>query len=160
MSAPTPGRYGRGVTDTNKRIVVGLDGSPNSLAALHWALDYAAATGGGVVEATMAWNYPAAAVAGSPLGVGLPPANAMTEATEAALDGFLADATVPEGVTLKPVVAEGAPAAVIGEQAEGAALVVVGQRGHGGFLGLLLGSVATQVAHHAPCPVVIVPAHD
>jgi nucleotide-binding universal stress UspA family protein len=36
-------------------------------------------------------------------------------------------------------------------------MVVVGRRGHGGFLGLLIGSVAEQIAHHAKCPAVIVP---
>ena len=163
MTAPRLRRYGRGVTEQPNTsltapIVVGIDGSRNSLAALHWALDYAAATGRTQVHAVMSWNYPASAVAGSPLGVGLPPTHAMAEATESALAGVLDDIDVPDGVVLTPVVAEGAPAAVISECAADAELIVVGQRGHGGFLGLLLGSVATQVAHHAPCPVVIVPA--
>ena len=55
---------------------------------------------------------------------------------------------------------EGAAAKVLLEEAANADLLVVGRRGHGGFMGLLLGSVAQQLAHHAPCPLVIVPTES
>jgi nucleotide-binding universal stress UspA family protein len=45
---------------------------------------------------------------------------------------------------------------VLLEAAEGAAMLIVGSRGHGGFTGLLLGSVSANVAGHAPCPVLII----
>ena len=48
------------------------------------------------------------------------------------------------------------PASAILSAAKDADLVVVGARGHGGFSGLHLGSVATQIVSHAPCPVLIV----
>ena len=51
----------------------------------------------------------------------------------------------------------GDPAAALLDAARGAALVVVGSRGLGGFSSLLLGSVGHHVAHHAPCPVVVIP---
>ena len=61
------------------------------------------------------------------------------------------------GVAMEPVVRLGAPAQVLLDEAQDADLLVVGTRGLGGFRGLLLGSVGQQCAHHAPCPLVIVP---
>src|SRR6266498_3059864 len=48
-----------GHNGTNSRIVVGVDGSPSSLAALHWAVRQAGLTGG-TVQAVIAWQYPVA----------------------------------------------------------------------------------------------------
>lgn len=113
--------------------------------------------GGGEVVALMTWTYPPSAAAGFSLGGGLPAADAMAAATHEALDEVLSQFEVPEGVTLTPLVAEGAASSAMIEEGERSSIIVVGKRGHGGFLGLVLGSVADQVARHATCPVVIVP---
>ena len=55
---------------------------------------------------------------------------------------------------------DGGPAARLLAAARDADMIVVGSRGAGGFARLLMGSVSTQVSHHARCPVVIVPAED
>jgi len=55
---------------------------------------------------------------------------------------------------------DGGPACRLLAAARDADMIVVGSRGAGGFARLLMGSVNTQVSHHARCPVVIVPAED
>ena len=83
----------------------------------------------------------------------------MKESSEALLAEAVRNAAAgtPSTVSIDPVVTEGSAAQALVDASEGADLLVVGARGHGGFLGLVLGSVANQVLHHATCPVVIVP---
>ena len=69
------------------------------------------------------------------------------------LDEVLGD---DPGVVVELLVEEGSAASVLVRESENAELLVVGSRGHGGFVGLLLGSVGQQCAAHARCPVVIV----
>lgn len=144
-------------------IVVGVDGSAGSQAALRWALDDLGRRGGGRLHVVHAWEYPIAALAPSPVGTVVPPTDEMQSAAEEALDVILReaglDSALPEGVELVRVVREGAPAGVLLDVSRDvdADLVVVGARGRGGFVGLLLGSVATQVVNHARVPTVVVP---
>jgi nucleotide-binding universal stress UspA family protein len=65
-----------------------------------------------------------------------------------------------DDVTVEQRLVDAPAAAALIEAAKDAELLVVGSRGHGGFTGLLLGSVSQQVANHAPCPVVIIRASE
>lgn len=139
---------------TTNNIVVGTDGSENSVAALRWAIREAKLRGS-KVDVVYTWEYPAVI---DPLGVSmLPGADDMTASAERLLAEVLQKVD-SSGVTITSRVVRGAPATALIAAAKDADLLVIGRRGHGGFMGLLLGSVAQQVAHHAPCPVVLVPA--
>ena len=139
-------------------IVVGVDHSEGAKAALRFALEEAK-----LRQATLrvvhAWQY---AYIGSTGFEGSYPAvggdvTELRDAAERDLDATLQEAIPETGtVELERRVVENAPAAALVDESRGADLVVVGSRGHGGFAGLLLGSVSQQVAHHAACPVVIV----
>jgi nucleotide-binding universal stress UspA family protein len=110
---------------------------------------------GSKVDVVYTWEYPAVI---DPLGVSmLPGADDMTASAERLLAEVLQKVD-SSGVTITSRVVRGAPATALIAAAKDADLLVIGRRGHGGFMGLLLGSVAQQVAHHAPCPVVLVPA--
>lgn len=138
------------------RIVVGVDGSHGSQAALRWALRQAAATGSRV-EAVLAYDSGLAWI-----DVGSDYEDSWTQhAAEQArqeLDRVL-EAVAPEvhSVPVHEVVVEGAPAEALVELAKDADQLVVGTRGRGGFAGLLLGSVSQRCVERAPCPVVVVP---
>lgn len=139
------------------RVVVGVDGSASSDHALRWA-HFLAHTLRTDLEAVSAWQSPATwAAAGSGWAVipsdGWDPAADATSILESAIDRVLGEGH-PNGMVV--TVREGSAARVLLEASQGAQALVVGSRGHGGFAGLLLGSVSAACAEHAKCPVLVV----
>jgi nucleotide-binding universal stress UspA family protein len=133
-------------------IVVGVDGSPTSELALRWAVEQARRTGQ-TVAAVVAWDFP------TNYGVDylddrVDWAEDARTALKAAVEHVVAGAGSPR---VEQHVRQGHAARVLLDAADGADLLVVGSRGHGGFTGLLLGSVSQHLAAHAPCPVLVVP---
>lgn len=147
----------RPVPDTAGRpVVVGLDGSEGSRAALRFAIDEARRRGA-PLRIVVAWLVPVAVYAGAPLPPDFPE-NCENAAREVADDALLT-VGYPDDVPYEIVVRRGSPDTVLLAEAAGAALLVVGSRGMGGFRELLLGSVSQACVHHATCPVVVIP-HD
>jgi nucleotide-binding universal stress UspA family protein len=137
------------------RIVVGVDGSENSVAALRWAVGEARLRGD-TVEAFAAWSYPIVAVPGAVV-----PLEPLADQAADALQHLqIAIAKIDAGntdVAIEPVVAEGDAARLLIDASKDADLIVVGSRGHGAFAGFLLGSVTQHVTRHAHCPVAVIP---
>ncbi|HXR45373.1 MAG TPA: universal stress protein [Pseudolysinimonas sp.] len=139
------------VEETTAPIVVGVDGSESSIEALRRARTIAEAVHR-PVRAVTAWHLPAF-TGGGALAYGWDPlGDAQLVLDDALLEAY--GSASPEGVTTEVV--EGTTAAALIAASEGAFMLVVGSRGHGGFAGLLLGSVSAAVAEHATCPVLIV----
>ena len=134
-----------------RRIVVGVDGSVSSKAALGWAIRQADLTGA-MVDAVIAWHYPGEYGYPTPIA---DDANYEALATKVVTDTIAEVAGPDTPVEIRPRAVEGNPAMVLLHAAAGADLLVVGSRGHGGFVEALLGSVSQHIVHHAPCPVVV-----
>jgi nucleotide-binding universal stress UspA family protein len=135
------------------RIVVGVDGSEGSRAALAWALREGSDRGA-TVEAVMCWSVGGLSRVGHRGGLG-----SGHDAT-VLLDRLLHEAETPgtaaEGY-IRPIVVEGHPVRVLPEASVGAQLLVVGSRGYGAFVGSVLGSVSLAVASRATCAVAVIP---
>lgn len=137
---------------TAGRIIVGVDGSDPSKEALRWAAKISSATGA-PITAVMTWTV--SPVFGDtyfpenwdPKGDA---AKVLTDTVDAAFDG------IDRPANLDMVVAQGQASKVLLEEGADAEMIIVGSRGHGGFTGLLLGSVSSSVAAHATCPVLVV----
>jgi nucleotide-binding universal stress UspA family protein len=138
--------------ETEARIVVGLDGSKSSIAALEWAAGQATLTGS-TLDVLTTWEWPTSYGWSFPFPEDFDPA----EETRKSVGGILDSAKVAHpDVDLHSVILEGHAAPSLVEAARGARLLVVGSRGHSEFSGMLLGSVSEFCAHHASCPVVII----
>jgi nucleotide-binding universal stress UspA family protein len=141
-------------------VVVGVDGSAESVAALRWAARYGTATGARV-RALLAWHYPGAA-GGPPTGVAPEAIHDQTEAQmHQTLDEAIAKANEGrETAGVEKATAYGHPAQALIEASREADLLVVGKQGHGAFTGMLVGSVSIHCVTGAFCPVVVVRGTD
>ncbi|MFF0991248.1 universal stress protein [Kocuria nitroreducens] len=139
---------------TAAAIVVGVDGSPQSVEALRLAARMAP-TLGADIRAVAAWDYPPEYAGYVPLG-----SDNFDEITRKRVDEAVRAAfgdDVPAG--LSTTVVFGHPSKVLVHESEDATMLVVGRRGHGGFRGMLLGSVSAACVSHAKCPVLVIHEH-
>ena len=138
------------ITQFNK-IIVGVDGSPSSNAALEWAAQEAELRGS-TLELIHAWNYPNLGYGGY-----VAVLEDFEKDAAALLDEVVASVRKNyPSLKLVSSLIQGPTAQTIMDRAKEADMVVVGSRGRGGFSGLLLGSVGQQLVHHCPAPVVII----
>jgi len=141
-------------------IIVGVDGSDHSRLALAWALREAAQHHAPLTIMTV---RPAPVRPATRIFWAVPDYPEDSQALELARKAVeeFADKVANEiGETVPEItvsVSEGDPAEELIKASRDADLLVVGSRGSGGFAKLLVGSVSSQVTHHAACPVVIVP---
>ena len=125
-------------------VLVGVDGSESAQAALAWAMDYAEA----VQSPLTVMQTVEPSVGGH---------DELRGCLVELVDKVQADRGTPTGVKTRVRVLEGNPAQVLVEQSRHAGVTVVGRRGGGGFRRLLVGSVASALAHHGQSTVVLTP---
>ncbi len=141
---------------SSDRVVVGVDGSEHSRAALQFAFEHVNKVGGTlsvVYVISYGSSYGGAALYGY-ADTHLPDYRAeMREWLDDYLDDLRTD--YPD-VDVSAELTVGSAGRLLTDRSHAASLVVVGSRGRGGFAGLLLGSVSAAVLHHATCPVAVV----
>ena len=142
-----------GTTTSQRRIVVGVDGSEPSLAALRWAVRQAEVTGA-ALEAVSAWKWSATDWGWETLPPSdYDPADEARRQLDKAISAVL---TPDDAIEVGRSVVEGYAAPVLEALSKTADLVVVGSHGHGEFVGLLLGSVSEHCVTHCHCPVAVI----
>ena len=137
-------------------IVVGVDGSQPSKHALRWA-EFIASSTRSTIQVVAAWQ-PYTAASGMGYGSVAVPEDWAAESDTAKWVAETVDevfgARRPAGLQI--ISRQGVTAHVLLEASSDARMLVVGSRGHGGFAGLLLGSVSSACAEHAACPVLVI----
>lgn len=147
------------MSDKQRKIVVGIEGSGGAKAALKWAIQEAKFRHATIVVATA---FSPSWVPVSPDFTYIPVDNFNVEDEVGRMQEHIAHEVLEEvgaaKTDIKYVRKKGSPAdtLIAIAEAEDADMLVVGSRGRGGVRGLLLGSVSHQIAHHGSCPVVIV----
>jgi nucleotide-binding universal stress UspA family protein len=129
-------------------VVVGIDGSPASVTALHYALD-AADLRGAAVRAISVWQPPVFLLHDEE--VALQAQKALLSEATAGLSEKYPDVRLTHEVPI------GHPVEELADAAEHALAVVVGRRGRGGYTGMRIGSTVHGLLHRAHCPVITVP---
>ena len=138
-------------------IVVGVDGSEHSQQVLEWAMKEAALK---QAPLTVLAVHQVAGSYWTRSPIIFPADQPDQEKSRQAAEEAVSQAAGRLGVAAASVTvqaASGLPAQLLIDASRDADLVVVGRRGGGGFAGLMMGSVSSQVSHHAACPVVVVP---
>jgi nucleotide-binding universal stress UspA family protein len=144
-----------GSTERAPRIVVGVDGSPSSRAALRWAVRQAKLMNA-TVDAVIAWQIPVVLQSYGWAPIYVEEEGSFQEDARKRLDALIGDAVEQaDSQRVNSLVIKGHAAEALLEAADGAALLVVGSSGRGGFTQALLGSVSQHCVHHAPCPVLV-----
>ena len=147
-----------------KAIVVGVDGSDASLAALRWAAGEARLRGSSL-RAIHAWSFVPAQPIGDPGMLAMPAGDlpgqlaAESDAARSALETAVSEALGAEpSVEIEQRIVEGDAGDALVAESTSADLVVVGSHGRTGLKAAVLGSVSRHVVSHAACPVVVVKA--
>jgi nucleotide-binding universal stress UspA family protein len=149
QASPGPERHGVG------RIVVGTDCSELSDRAVAFAFAEAQARGIGLTV-VHAWRYPISTSPGELVHVVVDRTDLADMENDLVAKSYAEHREAHPGVPVQQVLAQGNAAAVLVHESFGADLLVVGSRGHGGFVGLVLGSVSDAAIRHAGCPVAVV----
>ncbi|WP_128774381.1 universal stress protein [Actinomyces oricola] len=138
-------------------ILVGVDGSPESLGAVDWAVARASCEGWRV-HILCAYSLPSFTTASLDGGYAALDDSAIRSGAQAVVDEAVARVQ-GAGVTVTSSLETGDPAGVLVDLSAEAAMAVVGTRGGGGFADRLLGTVSSALPAHSRCPAVVVPHH-
>ncbi|MET0132301.1 MAG: universal stress protein [Kibdelosporangium sp.] len=138
-------------------ILVGVDGSRASIAALQWAVSEAARRDLTALAVMVHLPQGQIMIGAVPYDA-LPPSGLAAEHADCVRR--LADAVGevdPGAVTIDQVVVSGRPGAELAKLSDAAEMLVVGSHGHNRLSDVVLGTVGSYCVRHAACPVVVIP---